>query len=297
MAEPTSPHAPSEGHALGKGGANGFPPGAGTLDRALTVVAFLREHCAWDRAQTAESLVPHLLEEAHETADAIRSGNAELLRSELGDLLLNLAFQVVVAEEEGRFDREDVIAGLEAKMIRRHPHIFGPNRGGERPSWEALKAAENREPADDESAVGSKDSVLASLPHGLDPLLRAHRMQEKAAGVGFDWQDVAGVIQKVREELDEVEEALAGGSTSAVEDEVGDLLFSAVNLARLARTHAATALSRANEKFLRRFVLLERMAREKGLMLPGASLEELDALWEEAKVRTEAGPANRGEQG
>jgi nucleoside triphosphate diphosphatase len=253
------------------------------------VVSFLREHCAWDRAQTAESLVPHLLEEAHETADAVQVGDAALLRSELGDLLLNVAFQVVVAEESGRFDREDVIAGLEAKMIRRHPHIFGPDAGGDRPDWEAVKAAERRASRAGTADEGTVDSVLDSLPRGLDPLLRAHRMQEKAAGVGFDWDNLGGVIRKVREELGEVEEALAAGSASAVQEEIGDLLFSVVNLARMAEVHSVPALAQANAKFRRRFMLLEQLAQERGLPLPGASLEELDGLWEEAKARIAQG--------
>ncbi|MEX0842711.1 MAG: nucleoside triphosphate pyrophosphohydrolase, partial [Gemmatimonadota bacterium] len=255
-----------------------FPPVEGTLDRALALVEYLREHCPWDRKQTAHSLVPHLLEETAETVDAIHGGDGEALRGELGDLLLNLAFQVVVAEEEHRFDRTGVVEALERKMIGRHPHLFGL---GEEEPWEVLKARERRASGDD----GEPTGVLEDLASGLDPLLRAHRMQERVAGVGFDWDDASGALAKVREELGEVEEALAGGDRTRVEEEVGDLLFSVVNLARLAETHAVPALAGANGKFRRRFEALESLARERNVLMPGASLEELDRLWDEVKKR------------
>ena len=288
-----------------------FPPVDGTLDRALALVEYLREHCPWDRKQTARSLVPHLLEETHETVDAIRAGDADALRDELGDLLLNLAFQVVVAEEAGTFDRDTVVRTLEEKMIRRHPHLFGL---GEKESWEAIKARERTahapethdpagphdlpDPGDlpdpdhlSEAAHGSKTEVpgvLAGLARGLDPLLRAHRMQEKVSGVGFDWDDAAGAVAKVREELAEVEEVMAQGDPERIEEEAGDLLFAVVNVVRLAGAHPVPALDVANRKFEARFRQVEALARARGVAMPGASLQELDELWDEVKGR-EAG--------
>jgi len=263
-----------------------FPPVEGVLDRALALVEYLREHCPWDRKQTAQSLVPHLLEETYETVEAIQARDTNALQGELGDLLLNLAFQVVVAEEEGDFHREAVVRQLEEKMIRRHPHLFGL---GEKESWEAIKAREKaaQGPAGGGEA-GEGGGVLAGLPERLDPLHRSHRMQEKVAGVGFDWDAPAGALEKLREELDEVEEALSVGEEARVREEVGDLLFSVVNLARLVGAHPIPALQGANAKFQRRFQALEALARDRGIQLPGASLEELDRLWDEVKASEEA---------
>ncbi len=245
-------------------------PGPGTLDRALALVRYLRRECPWDREQTAESLIPHLLEETHEVVDAIREGSGADLEGELGDLLLNLAFQIVVAEEDGTLDAASVYARLEAKMIARHPHLFG---NGERQAWEALKASERAE--------GS--SVLAGLAKGLDPLTKAYRIQERVAGVGFDWEDHRGALDKVAEELEETRDALDGRRPADVEEELGDLLFAAVNLARLAGSHPTTALARANAKFRSRFERLERLAVDRGIDVASAGLEALDALWEEVK--------------
>jgi len=245
-------------------------PGPGDLDRALALVRYLRVHCPWDRAQTPLSLIPHLLEETHEVVDAIRDGSREALEQELGDLLLNLAFQVVLAEETGSFGAASVYRRLEEKMVRRHPHLFGD---AERQDWEALKAAER-------SGGGG---VLSGLARGLDPLTKAHRIQERVAGVGFDWEDHRGARAKVAEELEEVREALDGGSPEAVEEELGDLLFAVVNLTRLAGAHATTALDGANQKFHRRFERLEELARERGIRLENAGLTALDELWEELK--------------
>jgi MazG family protein len=242
----------------------------GILDRSLTLVTFLREHCPWDAHQTAESLIPHLLEETQEVVAAIRAGDPESLEGELGDLLLNLAFQVVVGEERGELTRESVTSRLEDKMKRRHPHLFGL---GEKEDWEVLKAREREE--------GNR--VLDGLAPGLDPLLRAHRIQDRVSGVGFDWDDPKGAGDKVAEELAEVEEALARGSREEVEEELGDLLFSVVNLTRLAGAHPDTVLDRANRKFQARFEALEDLARERGIELSGAGLQVLDGLWEELK--------------
>lgn len=293
-------------------GADHADTAPGELDRALALVRFLRANCPWDARQTPESLVPHLIEEAHEVVDAIHSGDAGALESELGDLLLNLAFQVVVGEEAGRFDADSVTRAIERKMARRHPHLYGL---GDREDWERIKARER----------GRNGGVLEGLASGLDPLSRAHRMQDRVAGVGFDWADYRGAWDKVAEELDEVREALedriaeragdagegadAGVDSDAgeephagvespdsaealdiaVEEELGDLLFAVVNLVRLAGSHPVGALERANRKFRRRFESLERLAEARGVTLGDASLEELDALWDEIKAEERRG--------
>ncbi|HYJ79515.1 MAG TPA: nucleoside triphosphate pyrophosphohydrolase [Longimicrobiaceae bacterium] len=254
-----------------------LPPAGGVLDRALALVEFLRARCPWDAAQTSLSLQPHLLEEAHEVAGAIAAGDPAALRDELGDLLLNLAFQVVIAEEQGRFGRGEVVAALEQKMRRRHPHLYGDGTAEE---WEAIKARERAE----RPAAGILEGVAA----GLDPLLRAYRIQERVAEVGFDWPDPRGAWEKVREETEEVGRELGQARPDELEDELGDLLFAAVNLARLAGVHPTAALSRANEKFSRRFRGLEGLAAARGVVLGEASLAELDRLWDEVKAAERA---------
>ena len=264
-------------------------PGPGTLDRALALVRHLRAECPWDAEQTAESLIPHLLEETHEVVDAIRDGDDQELEGELGDLLLNVAFQIVVAEEEGTLDADSVYGRLEAKMIARHPHVFGD---AEHRDWEQSKAAEREE----------DEGVLSGLARGLDPLTQSYRIQERVAGVGFDWEDHRGALDKVREELEEVGEALAEAdgtpsvdagpdpqpnaheaASAAVHEEIGDLLFAVVNLARLSGVHPTTALARANRKFRDRFESVEALARARGVEMSDAGLEVLDAMWNEVK--------------
>lgn len=276
-------HAPPPRTPESQASAGPYPRTVGELDRALALVEYLRAHCPWDAKQTARSLVPYLLEETHETVDAIHADDAHALRGELGDLLLNLAFQIVVGEEEGGFTREDVVSTLEEKMVRRHPHLFGL---GDREEWEVIKA---RERAADASGVSSPLGALHGLAGGMDPLLTAYRMQQKAAGVGFDWDDVRGALEKAREELEEVAEALEGPSEEALAEELGDLLFSVVNVLRLARVHPLPALERANAKFRRRFEGVERLARERGIPMPGAPLQELDKLWDEMKAEEQEG--------
>jgi MazG family protein len=247
--------------------------GDSALGRALAVVRDLRERCPWDRSQTAATLRPYLVEEVLELDSAIRRDDPGELRDELGDLLLHLAFQIVIAEERGRFGAEEVAQSLEDKMRRRHPHLFG---GGEKPaSWEMGKREEGR----------GKSGTLAGLPPTLPPLLMAYRLQERAAGVGFDWPDAHGPLDKVKEEMAEVERATGNGQRDALEEEIGDLLFAVVNLARKLAVDPRGALERANEKFMGRFEQVERLAQERGLELGRASLEELDALWDEVKTR------------
>jgi nucleoside triphosphate diphosphatase len=255
---------------------------AGTLDRAVELVHFLRTHCPWDRAQTPASLIPFLLEESHEVVDAIQAGTPRLLEGELGDLLLNLAFQIAIGEEAGHFDRESITVRLEEKMRRRHPHLFGL---GPREPWEVLKARERAE----EAGEGTPGGILAGLPSGLDALTRAHRIQERVSAVGFDWDSPAGAWEKVAEEVREVREALDAGDADALEDELGDLMFAMVNLTRLAGLHPTPALERANRKFRRRFEAMEETAAERGIVLHEAGLEALDRLWDEVKARERGG--------
>lgn len=244
---------------------------AGVLERALSLVRFLRAGCPWDAAQTPVSLTPYLLEESIELADALIEGaDDETLRNEIGDLLLNLAFQVVLAEERGAFGAGDVLEALEDKMRRRHPHLYG--EAEERPHWEAGKATER-----------SGAEVFEGLASLLDPLSRAHRLQDRASGVGFDWDDAGEAFAKVREEVEEVAAHLGTAERDELEAEIGDLLFAVVNVARLAEVHAGTALKLANVKFEQRFARVAELAQERGLLLGQASLEELDAIWDEVK--------------
>jgi MazG family protein len=245
------------------------------LDRATDLVRFLRANCSWDAAQTPASLVPYLLEEAHEVTHAIATGDEDGLADELGDLLLNVAFQLVLAVERGAFSEDEVVCRLEAKMRRRHPHLYGE---GPAEPWESLKAKERAETV-------PEASLLDGIAPGLDALSRAQRMQDRASAVGFDWADPHGAFDKVREEIAEVGAHLSPPIDSdAIEEELGDLIFSAVNLTRLTGGHALNALQRANAKFERRFRALENLARERSIEIPGATLEELDQLWDEIKT-------------
>ena len=246
---------------------------AASLDRALDLVRFLRANCDWDAAQTPHSLLPYLLEEAHETAEAVAAGDEAALTSELGDLLLNVAFQIVLAEERQAFSAEDVVVTLESKMRRRHPHIYGD---GPRVDWETLKAEERGQ-------LTGEESLLHGIAGGMEPLSRAQRIQERVATVGFDWPDYRGALEKVHEEVEEVSALLDRPGSDEVEEEIGDLLFAVVNLARLSGVHGMRALVRANAKFSSRFSALEELARARGVRLGAATLEELDVLWDEVK--------------
>ncbi len=262
-------------------------PTDAALARSLALVRFLRERCPWDARQTPATLQPYLLEEAHEVADAIREADDPELARELGDLLLNVAFQIVLAEERGSFDAGDVVRELETKMRDRHPHVYGDAE--EAPDWEALKARDRAGRAEAVRDVDPFDGIAS----GLEPLSRALRLQDRAAALNFDWPDVSGALEKLREETGELRSALetraAGGGTAAaaerVEDELGDLLFAAVNVARLAGLHPATALERASGKFAARFRALLALARERGIEPPESDLATLDALWDEVKAR------------
>jgi len=246
--------------------------GDSALGRALVLVRSLRAGCSWDHAQTPQTLRPYLVEEVLELDQAIRDGDPIALRDELGDLLLHLAFQIVIAEERSQFNAEAVTRGLEQKMRRRHPDLFAGRGGADHEHWEHTKRRER----------GSA-GTLAGLPVTLPPLLMAFRLQARAAGVGFDWPDERGPLDKVREEAAEVERTTRGGTPAALLEEVGDLLFAVVNLARKLGVDPGAALERANDKFTSRFAALEKLAQERGLEVGRASLEELDKLWDEVK--------------
>jgi nucleoside triphosphate diphosphatase len=250
------------------------------LDDTLTLMRDLRARCEWDAAQNHETLRPYLIEESHELDDAIRAMDDKLMREELGDLLLQVLFHSVLAEERGAFTFGDVATGLIAKMKGRHPHLYGD---AAREPWERMKSK-------------SRKSIADGLASGLPSLHRAHRLQDRAAGVGFDWPDVEGPSQKVEEELGEVRAELektpkrAPGAPPVLDEkhytleaELGDLLFAVVNLCRKAGVHASIALDKANAKFEKRFQEVERMARERGIDVAHAGLEKLDELWDEAK--------------
>jgi MazG family protein len=251
-----------------------------SLDDTLALMLDLRKRCEWDAAQTHESLRPYLIEEAHELDDAIRLANDAHLQEELGDLLLQVLFHSVLAEERGAFAFADVADGLITKMKARHPHLYGE---AAKEPWERMKSKQRK-------------SIAEGLPAALPALHRAHRLQDRAAGVGFDWPDVEGPAEKVEEELGEVRSELKEsppprpGSPPvlderhyALEAELGDLLFAVVNLCRKAGVHASIALDKANAKFERRFQQVEKLAQERGIDVAHAGLEKLDALWDEAK--------------
>lgn len=244
------------------------------LGRAMALVADLRERCPWDRAQTRETLRPYLVEEALELDDALARGSAEEIRHELADVLLNVAFQLVLAEESGEFTAADVAETLERKIQRRHPHLFD---GGPKESWEVIKHRER----------GQDGGLLDGLPPTLPPLLMAQRLQERAAAVGFDWPDTAGPADKVREELAECEAEFAESGDAErghrLSEEIGDLLFAVVNLARKAGVPPGVALDAANRKFRRRFTAMERLAETRHINVHAAGLEVLDRLWDESK--------------
>ena len=247
-----------------------------SLDDTLALMRDLRARCEWDAAQTHDSLRPYLTEEAHELDDALRARDDRAMRDELGDVLLQVLFHSVIAEERGAFTMRDIADALIAKMRARHPHLYGD---GERVGWERQKAK-------------ARASIADGLPVDLPALHRAHRLQDRAAGVGFDWPDAEGPAAKVQEELAEVRQELTASRERGVhpvvpdeklEEELGDLLFAVVNLCRKANVHASVALDRANMKFVQRFQAVERLAAERGIDVRTAGLEVLDGLWDEVK--------------
>lgn len=268
-----------------------------TLDDALAIMRDLRTRDAWDKAQTHDSLRPYLNEEMHELDDALLAGDDKEMCSELGDVLLQVLFHAIIAEERGAFGIEHVAGSLVAKMVKRHPWLYPDGRPSAVDGSEPLADDAKREPWEQMKSRGRK-SLAEGLPQGLPSLHRAHRLQERAAGVGFDWPDAQGPSEKVTEELAEVAELIArDGHTypthgvpsgdprhEALEGELGDLLFAVVNLCRKCGVHPALALDKANGKFQRRFEGIERLAGERAIDVKTAGLDTLDALWDEVKA-------------
>ena len=236
--------------------------------------------CPWDREQTHESLKPYFLEEVYEALEAIDSGSDEHLKEELGDVLLQVVFHAEIADREGRFTIDDVIRGIVAKLKRRHPHVFGDvvadNSEQVMKNWEQIKRGEKRERKDG-------GSVLDGLPKDLPALVKARRIQEKVSRVGFDWEHTEEVMLKVEEELRELKDAREEKDPARIEEELGDLLFAVANLARFVSVCPEDALRKTIEKFRRRFQYIESELPKRGKKLGEASLEEMDALWEEVK--------------
>jgi ATP diphosphatase len=264
------------------------------LDDLLHLMARLRDPqhgCPWDLKQSYASIVPYTLEEAYEVADAIERGDFDHLPGELGDLLFQVVYYSQLAREEGRFEFAHVVDGITRKLVRRHPHVFpdGDLYGapdiaklGEaavKQRWEEIKAEERAEKA----AAPEQLSLLDDVPLALPSLNRAIKLQKRAAQVGFDWSEALPVVDKVREELDEVLEAMSENDPEAISEEIGDLLFVVCNLARHLKVDPETALRAANGKFERRFRFIEQALREAGRAMQDCPLEELDALWGEAK--------------
>lgn len=266
------------------------------LRRLLELMARLRHPetgCPWDLRQDFVSLIPYTLEEAYEVADAAERADPEDLREELGDLLLQVVFHARIAEERGWFGFEEVAGTIADKLVRRHPHVFGglsfATDADRQRFWDESKQAERREKGRAEPA----ESVLDGVPQALPALMAAQKLQARAAHHGFDWPEIGGVLDKLREELAELEEARTAGDAAKIREELGDVLFAAVNLARHLSVDAESALRDGNRKFARRFRYIEERLAARGKALADCPLAELETLWAEAK-RDASGPAEPG---
>jgi tetrapyrrole methylase family protein/MazG family protein len=252
----------------------------GGFDTLVHIVARLRAPggCPWDRKQTHASIKPYLIEEAYEVLQALDDENGEKLCEELGDLLLQILLHAQMASEAGEFEMKDVVRGIATKLIRRHPHVFGGSKAGDAEEvaqeWEMLKQNERKE----------GDSLLSSVPKGMPALSYSHSIQRRAAGVGFDWKESGGVLEKLAEEVGELERA---STPQQKIHEFGDILFALVNVARWQEVNLEEALRLANERFCQRFRCMEDSCREQGVTLRDLSFDELNALWDEAKRELE----------
>ncbi len=237
--------------------------------------------CPWDREQTHLSIKPYVLEEAFEVAEAIEDNDLEELKIELGDLLLQIVFHAEMAREAGQFTIEDVVRGIVDKMVRRHPHVFADAKVKDSDevlsNWARIKQEERKHKQD--------NSIVSGVPRAMPALLRAHRLGEKASRVGFDWQRPTEVLTKVREEIDELQAAIQGGVHGEIEAELGDVLFALTSFGRHLNVQSEDALQRASDRFIQRFKHIERRLEEQSLDIHGASLEQMEALWQEAKQR------------
>ena len=245
------------------------------FERLLKIMDDLREKCPWDREQTMETLRPLTIEETYELADAILAEDMQEIKKELGDLFLHLVFYSKIGSEKGAFDIADVLNGICDKLIRRHPHIYGDVQADSaekvKQNWEAIKLKEG------------KRSVLEGVPHSLPAVVKASRIQEKVAGIGFDWEKPEQVWEKVQEELNELRAEVRAGDVSRMESEFGDVLFALVNYARFIGVSPENALARTNTKFMNRFRMMEEQIAAEGRNMQSMSLEELDRYWNTAK--------------
>jgi XTP/dITP diphosphohydrolase len=245
--------------------------------KLVTIMDELREQCPWDRKQTIETLRPLTIEETYELADAITDSNWLHIREELGDLFLHLLFYARIAKEQDQFTLTEVLEGISKKLIHRHPHIYGDVKVQDeeevKRNWEKLKMKEG------------KKSVLSGVPRSLPSMIKAIRIQEKVKQVGFEWDHKEQVLEKIQEEMQELQEAVASNDTSKMEEELGDVLFSVINYARFLQVDADLALERTNHKFMQRFTLLEEEALRDGKQLSEMTLEEMDAIWNAIKKR------------
>ena len=245
------------------------------IDRLLTIMDELRDQCPWDKKQTLQSLRHLTIEETYELGDAILDNNLEEVKNELGDLLLHIVFYAKIGSETKNFDIGDVANAICDKLISRHPHIYGDvkvtNEEEVKQNWEALKLKEG------------KSSVLEGVPKSLPSLVKASRIQEKVAGVGFDWEKPEQVFEKVQEELEELQNEISDNNQDKMEAEFGDVLFSIINYARFLNINPENALERTNKKFIKRFQFIERKAKELNKSIKDMSLTEMDIYWEQAK--------------
>jgi ATP diphosphatase len=266
------------------------------LSRLVEIMARLRDPdggCPWDLEQDFSTIRNYTIEEAYEVSDAIERQDFDDLRDELGDLLLQPVYHAQMAAERGLFDIGDVIEAATTKMIRRHPHVFGPDAAGDAAAatqrWDAIKAEERARRAARRGTGATPASLLDDVPYALPALARAEKLARRAASVGFDWPSTAEVLDKAREELGEVADAIAAGDRRAVAEELGDLLFAVANLCRHLGVDPEAALRDANAKFTRRFAHVERRAREDGIPLAEAGLPRLDGYWNEVRAQDKAG--------
>jgi ATP diphosphatase len=265
------------------------------ISRLIEIMAALRAPktgCPWDIEQDFNTIAPYTIEEAYEVADAIQRGDLDDLREELGDLLLQVVYHAQMAEEANEFSFPDVVEAITTKMIRRHPHVFGDEKarsaGMAKGMWEKIKAEEKAEKRQARLARGLDPEdhgkgYLDSVPVNLPALTRALKLQEKASRVGFDWGEAAPILDKIEEEIAELREALASGDTASIKDEFGDTLFALVNLGRHLKLDSEAALSGTNDKFRQRFHHVEQALKDNGHSLEAATLEEMEALWQQAK--------------
>lgn len=272
------------------------------FERLVALQARLRapNGCPWDREQTHSSLRTYLIEEAYEVLDALESGDDAKFAEEMGDLLLQIVFHSQIASEEARFTIADVIREIHEKMVRRHPHVFGEKRAKNAAevleNWENIKSEERRAKGvkvlDGAKQKENPESLLAGVPRGLPAALEGFQLTRRAARIGFDWDDAEGIFEKIREEGTELRHALETKDQPRIEEEIGDLLFAAVNLARFVQVDPEIALKKANAKFASRFRAMERLARENGRELAGIPRPEMEALWETAKRNEKVTLAN-----